>query len=343
MKWIHGGNGVDFTETGVIRSFPSTNGFGNVLMRGNGITIEVWVKPSDTIQGGPARILSYSFDPWLRNFTLGQEGSDLLLRLRTTKTNLDGSNPEFLVENIFAHNKMSHVVVSYDFKQLTVHQNGTLRLRSLSPGGNFDNWDLTYPLLIGNENTGNRPWRGFVYLVAFYNRCLSIEEIKRNYRAGSTIGPYGGRETERVRKGLIALYPFREGNGDIIQEFSSARIGPSLFIPKEVIIPTTTTGSYTKFLSLDFTPGFILRLKDILLNIAGFVPFGFFLHRTARRPDNSIRPIMVVTILLAGAIFSIFMESLQYYVRGRSSDLYDVISNTIGVFVGVLTEKFVPN
>jgi hypothetical protein len=197
-RWITGNNGVQFPGVGVIRSVSSTKEFGTALLHGKGITLEVWMQTSDIHQNGPARILSYSIDPWFRNFMLGQEGRKLVLRLRTTNTNLDGSNPELQVDNIFLPSEKSHIVISYDFDRTFVYKNGVLRLQILSPGGSFDNWDLSYPLLIGNENTGNRPWRGFVYSVAIYNRCISADETERNYRAGSAAGPTDGKERGRV-------------------------------------------------------------------------------------------------------------------------------------------------
>jgi hypothetical protein len=339
VKWIYGVNGVGFTEPGVIRSGSSAKEFGAALMHGKGITMEVWLQPSDIGQSGPSRILSYSFDPWLRNFTLGQEGRKLVLRLRTTKTNLDGSNPELHVDNILLPNEICQIMISYNFEQTYVYKNGVLKLQILSPGGNFDNWDLSYPLLIGNENTGNRPWRGSVYLVAFYNRCLAAEEIERNYKAGSSIKLPDGRESARVREGLIALYPFKEGKGNLVRDESDFRFVPSLFIPEEIRIPKLKTGSYKKFLNADIATGFGSRSKDILLNVLGFIPFGIFLHRIVRREKLYCKPIMLVTIILAGTLFSLIIESLQYYIEGRESDYYDVASNSIGVFIGVFLEK----
>jgi len=56
----------------------------------NAITIEVWIKPANTTQAGPARIVTVSKDPGQRNFTLGQKGSAYEVRLRTTSTSPNG-------------------------------------------------------------------------------------------------------------------------------------------------------------------------------------------------------------------------------------------------------------
>lgn len=164
--WIRGGDGIEFSEPGMIHSQSSMEGFYNALENGRGLTIDILVKPANVEQGGPARILSCSFDPWLRNFTIGQEGQSLVIRLRTTRTNLDGSNPEVHVGEVFARDRIERIVVTYDFEQETIYVNGRLKRRVSVPGGNFSNWNLSYPLLIGNERTGNRPWIGRMYLVS---------------------------------------------------------------------------------------------------------------------------------------------------------------------------------
>lgn len=72
-----------------------------VCKRSGELSIEVVLKTSNTSQSGPARIVSFSQDANLRNFTLGQEGEtsgskgdNLVLRLRTAKNDHNGTNPQ---------------------------------------------------------------------------------------------------------------------------------------------------------------------------------------------------------------------------------------------------------
>ena len=60
------------------------------IKRSREITIEAWVKPSNTKQKGPARIVTLSRSGTERNFTLGQEGSKYDVRFRTSKTSGNG-------------------------------------------------------------------------------------------------------------------------------------------------------------------------------------------------------------------------------------------------------------
>ncbi|MGH2415249.1 MAG: VanZ family protein, partial [Microcystaceae cyanobacterium] len=44
---------------------------------------------------------------------------------------------------------------------------------------NLSNWSLNYPLLIGNEQTGDRPWQGYVSDVSIADRAISKNEVSQ--------------------------------------------------------------------------------------------------------------------------------------------------------------------
>lgn len=48
---------------------------------------------------------------------------------------------------------------------------------SLQLGTRPSNWDKTFPLLLGNERTGDRPWQGYISGVYIADRAFSREEI----------------------------------------------------------------------------------------------------------------------------------------------------------------------
>ncbi len=45
-------------------------------------------------------------------------------------------------------------------------------------GSGFQTWDTGYPLVLGNEFSGDRPWTGQLCGVAIYNRSLTVSEIE---------------------------------------------------------------------------------------------------------------------------------------------------------------------
>jgi hypothetical protein len=52
----------------------------------------------------------------------------------------------------------------------------------------LSNWDTSYPLLLGNERTENRPWRGTISRVALFDSTLTSEQVAA---AGSGFLPGG--------------------------------------------------------------------------------------------------------------------------------------------------------
>ncbi|MCH8018936.1 T9SS type A sorting domain-containing protein [candidate division KSB1 bacterium] len=185
VTWLTERNGVSIDSSSIISSIgPASKLFREIV--GNGaFSIEIWCKTSDLTQSGPARLVTFSSDAGLRNVTMGQEGDSLFTRLRTTTTNLNGI-PQMKSGPILTTDE-SHIVVTYTLgRDLKLFMNGN-ELISEPRAGDLSNWNSSYPLIIGNEPTGDRPWLGEVYLVAIYNRELSQDEINQNFGAGSVV------------------------------------------------------------------------------------------------------------------------------------------------------------
>lgn len=71
----------------------------------------------------------------------------------------------------------------------------------------FRNWDISFPLLVGNELTGDRPWSGSVSEIQIFNRAFAPSEIVQllSHRQPHLVLP-----DDRT---LIAAYSFRgQGN-----------------------------------------------------------------------------------------------------------------------------------
>lgn len=49
----------------------------------------------------------------------------------------------------------------------------------LQNANNLSTWNLNYPLMLGNERTGDRPWEGYISEAAFADRAFSSAEIER--------------------------------------------------------------------------------------------------------------------------------------------------------------------
>lgn len=144
-------------------------------------TIEALITNDNDVQTGPARIVTLSANPSVRNFTLGQNAHQFALRVRTNRTNPQGT-PELSTGTKTALPMRQFVTVTFGGGRVRLYINSHLHIGATRPG-NLSTWDPGFRLIIGNEGTLNRPWKGRVELVAVYNRALSPAEVKQNVEA----------------------------------------------------------------------------------------------------------------------------------------------------------------
>ncbi len=151
--------------------------------RSSQLSIEALITSHRSNQTGPARILSFSSDGYSRNFTIGQEGNQLLLRLRTTRTGNNGMKPETRLGQIPVNRKL-HLVVSYRPGQLECWINGRKTVSTNRVQGDFSNWDVRHHLLVGDEWDGGtvRKWHGRIERFAIYTRAMSADEVSHRHR-----------------------------------------------------------------------------------------------------------------------------------------------------------------
>ena len=329
VKWNDAYPGIDFMGEGQVISRPSSKVFYESLMKGKGFSLEVMISTANYQQGGPARIVSNSLNTIYRNFTLGQQGMDLIIRLRTKNTNLNGMDPMLIVEDVFTSTEPLHIFVSYNFYEQSVFVNGSLRTASTIPGGDFENWDPGYPLILGNEATGDRPWLGKIYYVAIYNYPKNARGIRTSYDAlRSWI--FGNVEMATPREGLVVRYLFNEKKGAKVTDSGA------LVEPLTLNIPDKIQKEGKPFLDFFLNPKLnwgSASFNEIVLNVILFIPLGFLLYATfASRMDGIFKPLLFVAVV--GGAITLSAETLQYFNESRYSSMVDVIANVIGALLG---------
>ncbi len=143
--------------------------------KSNELTVEATLHTSSTSQSGPARIISFSSGSSSRNFTLGQEGEQLVFRLRTPRTDDNGLSPEVKLGKIEA-GKPTHVLIRYRDGQLEAFIDGKLSVSTDAIRGGFENWS-EQSLIFGDEVGGERNWAGELEGIAIYSRYLNDQEV----------------------------------------------------------------------------------------------------------------------------------------------------------------------
>ncbi len=328
VRWLEDTPGIELISNGIVTSVSPATQLYHSLVSSPGFSLEVWIAPSDLNQRGPARIVTYSLDKSLRNLTLGQERDALVLRLRTTETDLNGRRPQTVVDDVFSTVDPTHLVVTYDHTKTSVYVDGQLKGQVTAVGGRFENWNAEYRFALGNELTGNRPWRGSIYSVAIYRRVLSQDEIRK----GSLLEPpEGPAASSRADEGLVALYTFDEGIGAVVHDRRDTSTPLDLTIP-EFVVTSSEPFLHPPYRYVDLRFLTLKKVSDIVLNVVLFVPFGFMFCASMR--SRSVARTLVIVVM--GLSLSLSAEVAQYFIRGRESSLGDVLHNGIGTAVGVL-------
>lgn len=124
IKWLSP-NGIEFLGNTIITSpRPADKLYDSNINRRSTLTVEAWVSSKDIQQSGPARIVSYSKDVSKRNFTLGQEKRNIIFRLRTPLSGLNGSTPQLQTSDNPLTTGLYHLMVTYRKGRETLFVNG---------------------------------------------------------------------------------------------------------------------------------------------------------------------------------------------------------------------------
>ncbi len=183
MEWVDGGGLRNVSGKAQASEADSRKLF-DMITPVNEYTVEAWLIPDNNAQDGPARIVSYSEDTAVRNFTMGQNAIYYQLRNRSDTTGANGT-PELEALDPQVDTVLQHVVMTFDAASgRKVFINGQL---SIEENLNADSlaWQDNQLLVLGNEVTDNRLWQGVLKLVAIHNKALTALEVQQNFDAGT--------------------------------------------------------------------------------------------------------------------------------------------------------------
>lgn len=106
-----------------------TQAFVAAAIRASAFTIAARIKTADVEQRGPARILSFSIDPYHRNVDLGQQERKLVFRVRTKVSGLNGDDSHAESNSILRAGSETVILANYDGSIERIYVDGTLVAR----------------------------------------------------------------------------------------------------------------------------------------------------------------------------------------------------------------------
>jgi hypothetical protein len=149
------------------------------------LSVEAWIKPANTTQLGPARIVTMGVDPYYRNFLLGQSSDTYVVRFRADgESGWANGMPEVITTTGTATAALTHVVLTHKSDGAEVLYVDGVENQTFMRMGGLTQWDATYAIIVANEATNDRAWLGELHLIAIYERALDTGEVQQNFMAG---------------------------------------------------------------------------------------------------------------------------------------------------------------
>jgi len=206
----------------------------------------------------------------------------------------------------------------------SLYLNGVLRQAN-------ENIKLTLPagdslarLVLGNSVYADSSFQGRLSWFAILDQALGSEEVQRHYEQWQqgTSWPFDGSGQ------TLVSYRFGDQFGDMVEVVSEQRM--------HLEIPACTTAVKRRLLAPPSGNSERLRdsLSDIVVNLLGFVPFGFLATVVLRRAGRRGVFVTLFIVILAGALLSCGIETAQSWMPSRSSTLIDLLLNTAGTAAG---------
>ncbi len=144
-------------------------------------SIELALQPANLTQQGPARIVAIGLTARSADVMIGQSGSRLEIRVRTTVTNPDGTRPHLVTDDGTLDGHWHHMVFVRGHGRHTLYIDGHERA-TIQVMGTLEAWDPAYPICIGNDHRGGFPWSGSLGALVIQSRAWTPDEVAERFR-----------------------------------------------------------------------------------------------------------------------------------------------------------------
>jgi hypothetical protein len=279
-------------------------------------SIEIWLQPGSIWDRGT--ILSF-YRPANRTVLLfRQSQTDLELELESND-DVRHARKRY-IDHVFRRGRVAFLTVTNSTLGMSVYLDGALL--SSTPQSVFSAADFTGQLIVGDSPGQPDSWRGDLFGLAFYHTQLTPNEVREHFSEWTRGGlPQAANQT------LFALYPFNDHHGRTIHD--RAPSGADLYIPEtyRVLDKIALQPFWTEFeISRSY-------LGAVGKNIVGFIPLGACAYALLLAFERRRAALGAV---LLGTLVSVTIEVLQIFLPTRDSGTTDIVTNTLGTWIGVV-------
>gem|GEM_PF-2142897 len=313
--------GISFSRPAAIYDADTLDAVEKTMLAESTVTLEVRLRPSAESPWFLSQIVSFTKGNRLQ-CVVGQWKSDLVL-----KTSLDrkpvgpSGKSEVAVLGLLRTGTTRDIVIVTGPRgtRIFVDDRQALEDKDFRLFGSGTSGRMR--LALGGSLTGKYTWSGTLYCFSLAGGDLSQRSMQglsaADCAACDSVGP--GKK--------IMGFAFTKP-ASLVRSCSGGRHALAVrsrfpIIGGNVLVPFWN----------DFTND-ASYYSDIAVNVIGFAPFGFFLARFLAYLQGMKRRRVIVLVVVAGFAFSLGIELAQVFLPGRSSQMSDLICDTVGTFVG---------
>jgi hypothetical protein len=314
LSWLRDANGLAFGGPGIALSKTELRTDGAVP--GDSCSLELLLRPASNNLS--TTILNFYRGP--QEFAVRQWTDSLLVTRELITAGNKLKRVKLDVGGIFPLGKLTLLTMTFGPGGTVVYVDG--RHHGTYPKFAMTRSDLSGQIVLGGSAVDNQPWPGEIRGLVVYEKELSAAEVSLHYT--NWVDPRGTGPADL--DGAIARYTFNERSGNEVR--NAVASGPNLEIPSYFQIPQKPM---LKAAWKEFEPTKFYAI-DLLMNVAGFVPLGFIFGAYFLLGRSRGQAILYATLL--GGALSFTIEVLQAYIPQRYSGTTDIITNTLGTFLG---------
>jgi len=323
VGWLPGASGIRFRQRGIV---VSVRPFAAAASAQGPVSLEIYLRPARLTGSGTILAMDDNPDPRFL-FAIRQFDRGLALQRPALDPSRELVRQWWRINGVFNGSEPVVLTIVSESGRTSLWIDGALA--SVSPTFGLTRENISGRLILGNSATQDT-WSGEIRGLAVYDGLLAGGQIRRHAQRWLQ----GESPVAVDEPAPLGLYRFNQGRGSLVRDegtgVNDLVIRPHYFL----LQPGFLTPVWIPFRSRWDGWRSTSYWSDVVVNIAGFIPFGFFfalwfsLQPAIRRPR--------LTAVLLGVALSFAIESIQYFLPTRDSSMTDLLTNSMGTALGVL-------
>lgn len=298
----------------------------DTVFRNGSFSLEILVRPHQEPSHDVPAMISLCDRSGKQYLFIGQWKSTLIIRSPGRSSPPSRRYREIGVADALRRDQTRLITVTASENETVIFLDGdhvqSFPRHSLLPGPDRH----TGYLVIGNVRSGDTFWSGDLLGLRIYDRALQKHEVRLYARQW----PKTALQPSTMKQGIIAEYDFDHRDSPFVVNRSGSL--PDLAIADAFQPVRRARLQFPRARDWWTVPAAV----DVFINVAGFVPFGFFFSLLLRRSSPLSARHAGFAAVAAGAAISLAIEVTQTYLPPRDSSAADLVFNVLGTIIGAI-------